>query len=98
MYENKQQQQTAVLAAVDTGEYDVQRSVDGQQQHAARFLGFFSGHDGSLPAGMYKKMPCFFYKKHSTSRREREQKSFVAKRGFSRCYNGFFAIFPPFRG
>ena len=27
MYENKQQQQTAVLAAVDTGEYDVQRQL-----------------------------------------------------------------------
>ena len=28
MYENKEKQQTALLAAVDTGEFDVQRSVD----------------------------------------------------------------------
>ena len=34
MYENKQQQQTAVLAAVDTGEYDVQRSVDELEELA----------------------------------------------------------------
>ena len=33
MYENKQQQ-TAVLAAVDTGEYDVQRSVDELEELA----------------------------------------------------------------
>ena len=27
MYENKQEEQTAVLAAIDTGEYDAQRSL-----------------------------------------------------------------------
>ena len=34
MYENSQKQQTALLAAVDTGEYDVQRSVDELEELA----------------------------------------------------------------
>ena len=34
MYENKEQQQTALLAAVDTGEFDVQRSIDELEELA----------------------------------------------------------------
>ena len=34
MYENKEKQQTALLAAVDTGEFDVQRSVDELEELA----------------------------------------------------------------
>ena len=34
MYENKQEEQTAVLAAIDTGEYDAQRSMDELEELA----------------------------------------------------------------
>ena len=34
MYENKEKQQTALLAAVDTGEFDVQRSIDELEELA----------------------------------------------------------------
>ena len=42
MYENKEKQQTALLAAVDTGEFDVQRSVDELEELAKS-----AGHDNS---------------------------------------------------
>ena len=34
MYENKEKQQTALLAAVDTGEFDIQRSIDELEELA----------------------------------------------------------------
>ena len=36
MYENKQEEQTAVLAAIDTGEYDAQRSMEELEELARR--------------------------------------------------------------
>ena len=44
------------------------------------------------------KNAMLFYKKHSINRSFGEEKSFALMFNFSRCYNGFFAIFPPFRG
>ena len=35
MYENKQEEQTAVLAAIDTGEYDAQRSMDELEDYVS---------------------------------------------------------------
>ena len=37
MYENKQEEQTAVLAAIDTGEYDAQRSMDELEEYVANY-------------------------------------------------------------
>ena len=34
MYENKQEEQTAVLATIDTGEYDAQRSMEELEELA----------------------------------------------------------------
>ena len=46
----------------------------------------------------HKNMLCFFYKKHSIFYTPGKEKSFARLFCFLRCYNGFFAIFPPFRG
>ena len=46
----------------------------------------------------YQRKNMLFYKKHSINRSFGEEKSFALMFNFSRCYNGFFAIFPPFRG
>ena len=45
-----------------------------------------------------QKYAMLFYKKHSIFYTPGKEKSFARLFCFSRCYNGFFAIFPPFRG
>ena len=53
---------------------------------------------GPLQKRPIKICYAFFYKKHSIFYTPGKEKSFARISGFSRCYNGFFAIFPPFRG
>ena len=65
----------------------------------------FVGNNAKLRAGHARpllkrptKNAMLFYKKHSINRSFGEEKSFALMFNFLRCYNGFFAIFPPFRG
>ena len=87
------------LRLVEGGARLVGRRLDAvhrQHQNAPLLLYIISRQFRFLPCGVKNAM--LFYKKHSINRSFGEEKSFALMFNFLRCYNGFFAIFPPFRG